>query len=146
MRNTFYVLGSLSLVALMGAGCAGPEQKFGRGFANMTEIARGGEFERSTEQAGIFEGTDVGVASGMAQGFDRTLARTGVGIYEVVTFPLPPYGPVFTDYLSPKPMYPDSYHPRKWSDATFDTDRDIGFSGGDVAPWFPGSRFRIFDN
>ena len=22
----------------------------------------------------------------------------------------------------------------------------VGYSGGDVAPWFPGSRFRIFDN
>ena len=31
-------------------------------------------------------------------------------------------------------------------DATFDVDRLTGFSGGDVAPWFPGSRFTIFDN
>jgi putative exosortase-associated protein (TIGR04073 family) len=146
MRNTLCLLGSLTLVVIMGVGCAGPEEKFGRGLGNMTEFARGGEFERSTEQAGIFQGTDVGVASGMVTGFDRTLARTGLGIYEVVTFPIPPYGPVWTDYLSPKPQYPDSFHPRKWSDATFDTDRQIGFSGGDVAPWFPGSRFRVFDN
>ena len=146
MRNTIYLLGSIALVVLGGVGCAGPEQKMGRGLSNMTEIARGGEFERSVEQAGIFQGTDSGVATGFVRGINRTLARTGVGIYEVVTAPLPPYGPVWTDYLSPKPLYPDAYHPRKWSDAMFDTDRIGGFSGGDVAPWFPGSRFRVFDN
>jgi putative exosortase-associated protein (TIGR04073 family) len=146
MRNTLYLVGSLSLVAFMVAGCAGPEEKFGRGLSNMTELARGGEFERSVEQEGVFGGTDVGVTTGFARGFDRTMARTGIGLYEVITFPIPPYGPVCTDYLSPKPQYPDSFHPRKWSDATFDTDRQVGFSGGDVAPWFPGSRFRIFDN
>ena len=146
MRNIVTLLGSLSLVALLGAGCAGPEEKFGRGITNLTEFTRAGEFERSVEQAGTFDGIDVGVNTGIARGFDRTMARTGVGIYEVVTFPLPPYGPVFTDYMSPKPLYPDDYHPRKLSDAIFDTDRQMGFSGGDVAPWFPGSRFRIFDN
>jgi hypothetical protein len=28
----------------------------------------------------------------------------------------------------------------------FDTDTYMGFSGGDVAPFIPGSRFRVFDN
>ena len=28
----------------------------------------------------------------------------------------------------------------------FDTDTYTGFSGGDVAPFIPGSRFRVFDN
>ena len=32
------------------------------------------------------------------------------------------------------------------SDALFDTDTYTGFSGGDVAPLFPGSRFSVFDN
>jgi hypothetical protein len=27
----------------------------------------------------------------------------------------------------------------------FETDINLGFSGGDVAPIIPGSRFRIFD-
>jgi hypothetical protein len=27
----------------------------------------------------------------------------------------------------------------------FATDTNLGFSGGDVAPFIPGSRFRIFD-
>ncbi len=145
MRNTLTLLGSFTLLALLGVGCAGPEQKMGRGIGNITEVARGGEFQRSVEQAGLFDGTDVGVATGMVRGVNRTLARTGVGIYEVVTAPLPPYGPVFTDYLSPKPLYPDSFHPRKWAGPTFAADQYLGFNGGDVAPWFPGSRFRVFD-
>ena len=146
MRNTLYLLGSCALLALLGAGCAGPEEKLGRGFGNMTEIVRQGEFDRAVEQDGIFYGTDTGVTTGIVRGVDKTLVRTGVGVYEIVTFPLPPYRPVMTDYLSPKPLYPDDYAPRKWSDAIFDTDSMDGFSGGDVAPWFPGSKFRIFDN
>ncbi len=145
MRNSLYLAGSFALLALLGVGCAGPEQKFGRGVGNITEVARGGEFGRSVEQAGIFDGTDTGLASGMVRGINRTLARTGVGVYEVVTAPLPPYGPIFTDYLSPRPMYPDGFHPRKWADSIFATDQMMGFNGGDVFPWFPGCRFRIFD-
>jgi putative exosortase-associated protein (TIGR04073 family) len=134
------------MAAVLAGGCAGPEQKFGRGLSNMTECVRADEFSRSVEQTSLFHGTDTGFASGMAQGFDKTVARTGLGIFEVVTFPLPPYRPLCTDYLSPNPAHPDSYEPRKWADPMLDTDHYLGFSGGDIAPWFPGSRFRIFDN
>jgi putative exosortase-associated protein (TIGR04073 family) len=146
MRNTACILGSVALVALLASGCAGPEEKMGRGLSNMQEFVRMSEFQRSVEQAGLFEGTDVGIDTGIVKGIDHTLVRTGVGIYEVVTFPLPPYHPVLTDYMSPKPLYPDSYKPRKWSESAFDNDHSMGFSGGDVAPWFPGSKFRVFDN
>jgi putative exosortase-associated protein (TIGR04073 family) len=146
MRNTLFLLGSAALAALLGAGCTGPETKLGRGFSNATEIVRMNEMQRSVEENGLFYGTDVGVATGVVQGFDRTLARTGLGIYEVVTFPLPPYHPVLTGYLAPAPQYPDSFAPRKWSEPVFYTDYSLGFSGGDIAPWFPGSRFRVFDN
>ncbi|HEX3799531.1 MAG TPA: exosortase system-associated protein, TIGR04073 family [Verrucomicrobiae bacterium] len=146
MRNTVYLLlGSITL-ALFAAGCAGPEEKLGRGVSNMGEIVRQSELQRSVEQSGTFGGTDVGLTTGFVKGVDHTIVRTGVGIYEIVTFPIPPYHPVLTDYMPPKSLYPDGYKPRKWSDATFDTDRMIGFSGGDVAPWFPGSKFRVFDN
>jgi putative exosortase-associated protein (TIGR04073 family) len=146
MRNTLFLVGSLALVAVMGVGCAGPEQKMGRGIANVTELTRGGEFQRSVEQEGIFGGPDVGFATGVVRGVNHTLARTGVGVYEIVTSPLPPYGPVCTSYVSPRPQYGDFNRPRKWSDAMFDNDRMAGFSGGDVAPWFPFSHFRVFDN
>src|SRR6185437_15935091 len=144
MRNKLFLL-SAALLVVIGAGCAGPEQKMGRGIANVTEVTRGGEFERSVEQEGLFGGTDVGVATGVVRGVNRTVARTGVGVYEIVTAPLPPYGPVWTSYLSPRPAYGDLYRPRKWSDSMFDTDKYVGFSGGDVAPWLPFSKFRVFD-
>lgn len=112
----------------------------------MSEIVRGAEFNRSMEQGGLYGGPDNGMAGGFITGIDRTLARTGVGIYEVVTFPLPSYDPVCTDYLSPNPRYADGFKPRKWSIGVNDTDHYLGFSGGDVFPLFPGSRFRVFDN
>ena len=87
-----------------------------------------------------------GIATGAVRGVSKTLGRTGIGIYEVVTAPIPPYGPNWTSYLSPRPQYPDSYRPRKWTGSSMATDHYFGFSGGDVAPWFPGSHFRIFDN
>lgn len=146
MRNSLSLLGVLLSGALLAGGCAGPEQKMGRGLGNMGEIVRAGEFQRGVEQGSLFNGPDTGFSTGYVQGVDKTLARTGLGIYEVVTFPLPPYHPIWTDYLTPKPLYPDSYHPRKWADPMLDYDHYLGFSGGDVAPWWPGSRFRIFDN
>ena len=145
MRNTLFLAGSAALLVLLGAGCAGPEQKLGRGLANTTEVIRLNEFNRALEQNMLFNGTDVGRTTGFVQGFDRTVARTGLGIYEVVTFPLPPYGPIWTNYLGARPEYPDNFQPRKWDEPVMDTDYALGFTGGDVAPWFPGSRFRVFD-
>jgi putative exosortase-associated protein (TIGR04073 family) len=146
MRNTLYLAGLLVSVALFAVGCAGPEAKLGRGIANSQEFIRLGEFQRAQEQSALFGGTDVAITTGMVAGMDKTLARTGIGLYEIVTFPIPPYHPVCTDYLTPKPQYTDAFKPRKWSESTFDTDRMTGFSGGDVAPWFMGSHFRVFDN
>jgi putative exosortase-associated protein (TIGR04073 family) len=146
MRTTLCFLAPLAALVLIVAGCSNVETKMGRGMANTAEIVRLGELQRSVEQHGVFDGTDVGVMTGVVEGMDRSLARTGLGIYEVVTAPLPPYHPVLTNYLSPKPGYPDAYQPRKWADPVFDTDHALGFSGGDIAPWFPGSRFRVFDN
>lgn len=146
MRNTVFILGAFVLLAFLGAGCAGPEEKLGRGFGNMTEPLRAGEFTRAEEQGSLFAGTDTGYATGFVEGIDKTVARTGVGIFEVVTFPLPPYRPICTDYLNPRPQYSDSYHPRKWADPMFDTDQYLGFSGGEIVPWFPNSRFKVFDN
>jgi putative exosortase-associated protein (TIGR04073 family) len=118
----------------------------GRGIVNTTEIVRLNEMNRSVEQGALFYGPDVGVATGIVHGFDRTIARTAVGVYEIITFPLPPYRPVWTNYLAPRTQFPDTYKPAKWSMPVLDTDHSMGFSGGEVAPWFPGSRFRVFDN
>ena len=133
-------------IGLLATGCAGPEEKFGRGLSNVTEFARLGEIRRSMEQTALLESPDMGYTTGFVRGFNRSLARTGVGLYELVTAPFPPYDPVFTDYLTVDPVYPDSYRPHLLADPTFGPDVSLGFSGGDVAPIIPGSRFRIFDN
>lgn len=145
MRNSLSLLALAAIAGLLATGCASPEQKFGRGMSNMYEIVRMGELRRSVEQTALFDGPEAGYTTGFIRGLNRTLARTGVGVYEVVTAPFPPYGPVFTDYLAPSPVYPDSYRPGLVEDSTFSTDTELGFSGGNVAPFIPGSRFRIFE-
>jgi len=146
MQKSASLLGAVLLVGVLATGCAGPEKKFGRGMNNIIEIVRMGDMRRTMEQSALFESSDTAYGKGFISGLNRSLARTGVGIYEVVTFPIPSYDPVWTSYLTPNPVYPDSYKPRLIEDSNFATDTHIGFSGGDVAPFIPGSRFHIFDN
>jgi putative exosortase-associated protein (TIGR04073 family) len=146
MRNVIPLLAVAALAVLFTSGCAGPEQKLGRGVNNVYEAVRFGEMRRSIEQQGVLDPQGDGYAYGIVRGFDRSLARTGIGIYEVVTFPIPPYHAVFTKSFTSEPAYPDSFTPRRFSDSVFDTDTYVGFDGGDIAPFVPGSRFSIFDN
>lgn len=145
MRKSFPLLAVLGVAGVLATGCANTEQKFGRGMANLMEPLRMGELRRSMEQTALFDGPDASYSTGFIKGLNRTLARTGIGVYEVVTAPFPPYDPVCTDYLAPGPVYPDSYKPNLAEDSTFSTDTNLGFAGGDVDPIVPGSRFRIFD-
>ena len=151
MRNSLFTLVGSAALALFAVGCAGPEQKLGRGVGNTFEIVRMGEMRRSVEQANLFQSPDVAYTTGVIHGMDRSLARTGLGLWEIVTFPIPNHGksydPIATRYLNGSPIYPTSYTP-KWigGDSTMETDMALGMSGGDVAPMIPGSRFRIFDN
>jgi putative exosortase-associated protein (TIGR04073 family) len=145
MRNIFPFLVALAIAGALSSGCANTEKKLGRGFSNMTEFVRLGEMRREVEQTGLFDQPGGHYATGVVRGLAKSFARTGVGIYEVVTAPFPPYDPVFTDYLSPNPAYPDNYKPDLIDDSLFATDTNMGFSGGDVAPYIPGSRFKIFD-
>jgi putative exosortase-associated protein (TIGR04073 family) len=108
---------------------------------NLTEFTRLGEIRRSMEQAGLFQGDHVSYTSGFVHGLNRSFARTFVGLYEVLTFPIP--GEPIIKPVSP--VFPDSYRPNLFADTTFAHDAYLGFSGGDVAPMIPGSRFRIFD-
>jgi len=145
MRKTLPSLAVSLLAVALFSGCAHTEEKFGRGMSNVFEIVRGGEFRRTMEQTGLFDTPDYAYTTGFIRGFNRTMARTGIGIYEVVTAPFPPYDPVFTDSFAPGAVYPDNYSPNLLEDSMFATDTNLGFSGGDVAPMVPGSRFRIFD-
>ena len=135
-----------ALAAVFTTGCAGPEQKLGRGVSDTLEVTRLGDMRRSVEQTAVFESPSAGYTVGAISGFDHSMARTALGVFEVATFPLPPYKPIFTSYVKPGPIYPESYKPGLLSDSMFDTDTYTGFSGGDVAPWLIGSRFKVFDN
>ena len=152
MKNTLTLLGAALVTVLLATGCAGPERKLGRGLNNSYDIVRLGEMRRTVEQDSLWNPPDARYATSWVKGFDRSIARTFVGFYEVLTFPIPDhgynnghadYGPI---WKPEHPVYPDSYKPRVVEDSTFATDTSIGFSGGDIAPWFPGSRFHIFEN
>ena len=145
MRNTFCLLSLVALLGALASGCANAEHKLGRGLSNTTEIVRAGEMRRTMEQTALFESPDTAYHTGFIRGVNRSLARTGIGIYEIVTFPFPPYRPVFTKHFAPDPVYPDNYKPNLMEDSMFATDTYTGFSGGDTAPFIPGSRFQIFE-
>jgi len=131
---------------LLSAGCAGPERKFGRDVNNFFEIVRIGEVRRTVEQTAMTDGPDSAYTGGFVKGVNRSISRTFIRLYEIVTFPIPSYDPIATNYLTPGPVYPDSYQPNLIADQVFAPDTSLGFAGGDVAPMIPGSRFRIFDN
>ncbi|HEY6168784.1 MAG TPA: exosortase system-associated protein, TIGR04073 family [Verrucomicrobiae bacterium] len=146
MRSSSNLPLAIAAAALL-VGCAGPEQKLGRGFTNLTEFTRLGEMNRSVEQAALFDDNTIAPTTGVIRGFNQSIKRTFVGLYEVVTFPIPnyrnkDYGPVL------KPQYPDfpaSYKPGTFADSILSTDSALGFGSGDIAPMIPGSRFRIFE-
>lgn len=146
MRNIIFPLAAVAVLVFV-AGCTGPEQKLGRGLSNSYEIVRWGELRRSVELNSVEPVSGTGYY-GFVHGFDRSVARTGLGLVEVVTFPIPmpDYDPMFTKYLTPDPVFPASYKPGLPADSIFDTATYTGFSGGDIAPWIPGSRFSIFQN
>ncbi len=151
MRSKLLLVASSAVVAFLAVGCSGPEKKLGRGINNATEFVRMGEIRRTVEQSALWDGPATAYTTGFIKGFNRSLIRTTVGAFEIATFPIPSYDP----YLKPGnplmpdatvgPVYPDSYKPLLLSDTTFQTDTALGFSGGDVAPFIPGSRFHIFD-
>jgi len=164
MRRTALLLG-FGVAAALFVGCAGPEDKLGRGIRNTTEFFRGGEIRRAMEQTAMWEGPDAGYTTGFIRGFNRSVARTAIGIYEVVTFPAPPFHPLLAPQydlypdesvrtktypyggmvLEVNPVYPANYVPKLMTDSLFDTDSTLSFSGGDAFPKIPDSRFRIFD-
>ena len=145
MRNKLAFLAAIVITSALATSCANVEKKFGRGMSNMFEIVRGGEFRRTMEQTALVDGPDTAYGTGFIRGVNRTFARTGIGIYEVVTAPFPPYDPVATDHFAPGPVYPDNYTPGIMEDSMWATDAHLGFSGGDVMPMIPGSRFKIFE-
>jgi putative exosortase-associated protein (TIGR04073 family) len=147
MRNVTPLLALAALGALFTAGCAGPEQRLGNGVTNLTEFTRMGEMQRGVEQTAIFDSPEAGYTTGFIHGFDQSVYRTVAGAYQIVTFPA---GNVLTQssfdqkYIPKGTAYPDSYRPGLIDSSAFQTDTFFGFSGGDIAPFVPGSRFAVF--
>ena len=144
MRNTLFLLSAVALLGALGTGCVNMEKKLGRGLSNTAEVVRAGEYRRTVEQTAIFDGAEAAYTTGQVRGINRSIARTGIGLYEIITFPFPPYRPVLTKYFTPSPAFPDSNTPDLVEDSLFATDNYVGYNGGDTAPFIPGSRFHIF--
>lgn len=147
MRNPVSFLALAALVALFTSGCAGPEQRLGSGFTNLTEFTRLGAMQRSVEQTAIFNAPNYSYATGVIRGFDQSVYTTAMGAYQIVTFPAGNYltqSHFDQKYVPQTVAYPDSYHPGLIDTGTFQTDQYIGFSGGSIAPFIPGNRFTIF--
>jgi len=134
-----------ALVAAGITGCTGPEHKLARGLDNTMELVRWGDMRQSIEQNAIFSAPDISYTYGAIHGFDQSLKRAGLGIVEVATFPIPSYDPILTRIVPANPQYPDNFKPKLVSDPLFETDTYSGYSGGDIAPFIPGSRFNVFD-
>src|SRR5271165_3337570 len=99
MLKNISVLCPVLVLSCLVAGCAGPEQKLGRGINNFGEFARGGEMRRAFEQTAVFGSPDQSFTTGLFHGFDRSVRRTAIGFYEMATFPIPnhkpgDYGPI----------------------------------------------------
>lgn len=132
----------VATATFLSTGCAGPERKLGRGLTNLTEVSRLGELRYSMEQSAIWDSPEEGLSTGLVRGIRRTATRTLLGAYEVATFPIPKYDPILKPEYG---RYPDNFRPNLLSDSIFAADGALGFSGGDVAPFLPGSRFKVFD-
>lgn len=144
MRNILPLLALSATVAILASGCVGAQEKLGRGVRNTSEVVRLGELRTSMEQTTVWNSPAEGVTTGVVKGVCRSAARTGLGIFEVVTFPIPPYHPIWKKYLTPLPTYPDNYRPALPNDPLYQTDHYIGFSGGNNFGWVPGSQFTVF--
>ena len=141
MRSIFHFLAVLPIVALLTTGCINAQQKLGRGIRNSVEPVRMGELRHSMEQTAVWDSPAEGATTGFVSGVCRTAARTGIGIYEVLTFPFPPYHPIATKYLSPNPSYPDNCGPVLASDPLYQANHYIGFQTGTTFGFVPGYQF-----
>ena len=100
MRIVFF--GFLSVILLLswvGVGLALDDnnclRKGSRGVANIGTSFL--EVFKSTEETFVQDGPVAAGTYGLAKGFAKGLLRFGVGIYEGVTFLIPPYDPVLKD-------------------------------------------------
>lgn len=89
MRTTWIALIAVLLVAALSA-CAvadGPAKKLGRGAANIVTSPL--EILKSVQDTSKESGYIAGFTWGPVKGIFKTITRATVGVYEIVTFPIP---------------------------------------------------------
>jgi putative exosortase-associated protein (TIGR04073 family) len=146
MRNILPLLALIAVTTLL-TGCIGAQEKLGRGVRNTCEVVRLGGMRTEMEQTTVWNSPTEGATTGVVKGVCLSAARTGVGIYEVITFPFPPYHPIARKYLTPLPTYPDNYmNTGLPNDPAYQSDHYLGFSGGNSFGWVPGCQFNIYGN
>jgi len=64
-----------------------PAKKLGRGLANV--LTGWVELPKNIYDTSVEENALSGMTMGLAKGLGMTIVRTGAGVYETVTFPLP---------------------------------------------------------
>ena len=139
--NSLLALAVVGVVPLL-TGCNSMEQKLGRGLANVYEPLRMGELRRSVEQNSISDNPSGGPGYGLVHGFARTFERTAVGLFEVVTFPIPTE-PIMHPVA---PVYPDSQPRQMMGNMGVGSDQYLGFQDGAVTPFLPGVEFNPLQN
>ncbi|MBM3846805.1 MAG: exosortase system-associated protein, TIGR04073 family [Verrucomicrobia bacterium] len=165
MTNKLTVIATLATAAFFITGCAGPEQKLGRGIRNATEFARLGDVQRSIEHTALWDSPSQTYTTGVIRGLNRSLARTAYGVYDIVTFPFPGYEAKYTPkgYIAPdhsvattkypygglrlpeNPTGPTGAPTGLPSDPIMDSSGELGLGGGPVGRSIPGNRFNVFN-
>ena len=143
MRNALTFLSVVALAALFTSGCAGPEEKLGRGMSNFPKLPAWAKCASPSSKPPCLSRPTPATPSDL---FAVSTAPWRAPEWAFLKSSLFRSRPIIPFTYSPRPVYPDSYTPGLISDSMFDTDTYIGFSGGDVAPFVPGSRFKVFDN
>jgi len=136
------IIGTVVMAGLLPflTGCNNAQRKLSRGLSNLGEPLRLGELQRSAEQNAI--SGDATPSYGVVHGLSRTFARTFVGAFEVVTFPIPT-DPIIHPVA---PVFPDSQERAQMGHFGVGSDQFIGFQDSAVLPMFPGSEFNPLQN
>ena len=100
-RKVIFIILLVSLFVLnfcAPAYCDDPIKKLGRGICNIGTFPF--EIAEQVSRVNDSDGPMAGATYGVLKGFGMMFVRALVGVYEVVTFPVPfpkDYGPILTD-------------------------------------------------
>ncbi len=108
MRKITVMILIVSLLACSAAWAQGPVEKLSRGLCNIATFYF--EIFEQSKKVKAEEGSLAGMTYGLGRGLLMACVRALIGVYEVVTFPVPlpeeGYAPILTDPVSffPEPQ------------------------------------------